>query len=707
MKLGWNIDLAVTNNFMNVKFYEYEGVKVCNLNYANLRNLLQLRSYDKILIHFFNESYAHILDSVDLSSTKLYFYSHGADTIYRDFNKMTCEYFKPPREISPYQEKYWEFRDQILECYNKNPNVKWIFVTDWTKNRSEETNNIKYNNSIIIPCLIDENIFTFEKKDPILRKKIFIIRKFDNVNSYAIDINVRVILELSRRSFFNDLEFNIYGDGSEHEILLSPIRNFENVHIYKKFLSHADIAKAHKNNGIALFATRYDSQAVSSCEAAMSGLVVISSNNTGVYQEISPEFNTLCETENYVEYADKIEELYYNENKFIDLSQKMHDFVYNKYGYKQTIQKELDMFSKENQQKIVPYIYKEPENNILLTIVIPAYNVEKFLKNGVYSLINHELSNKLEILIINDGSKDNTAQIAKYFEDLTTIKGKSIVKLIDKPNGGHGSTINKGIEIANGKYFKLMDGDDYFVTSEFVKLIQILENEDADIILNNYIEDYSSDCTKYTKLNYQFMIPGLKYKLDDVCYNGYGFNDWGPLLSTSTYKTKILKVINSKITENCFYVDMELNLYSFIVAETIKYYPLNIYTYYIGRLGQSISKESLIKNCAMHRKVTINLIKIYYDNILSISTPKKNYLENKIIFKMISSHYDMVLTFFRNAKEFRIFDNLIKKYPYFYNNQKIVTKKIKFNRATKGHFILIRLPVRILKKLFLKKSLEG
>ena len=101
------------------------------------------------------------------------------------------------------------------------------------------------------------------------------------------------------------------------------------------------------------------------------------------------------------------------------------------------------------------------------------------------------MCDKVEVLIINDGSKDNTAEIGRELERLTTIDGKSIVKLVDKPNGGHGSTINKGIELARGKYFKLMDGDDYFDTLELMKLIQKLENETADIILTNYVEDSS------------------------------------------------------------------------------------------------------------------------------------------------------------------------------------------------------------------------
>lgn len=695
--LNWNVDVISLGFERETKIYEFEGVKVCKTNYANARYMLHEKKYDKILIHFFNEHFSYILDSMDITNTKVYLYSHGADTMYRDFNKMTTLYFCPTPENTLDQELYFRQRDKIVEKYNNLPNVKWFFVTDWTRKHSEELINIKYNNYEIVPCLVDENTFMFEQKKPELRKKIFIIRKFDNVNTYSIDIDVRVILELSRREFFKNLEFNIYGEGSEHDILLAPLRKFKNVHIYNKFLTHDQIAEVHKQNGIALFATRYDSQAVSSCEAAMSGLVVVSSDNTGVFQEINRDNGTLCDTENYTQYADKIEELYNNPDLFVELSKKMHDYVYERYRYDKTIKKELDIFREDDSISVPKFDYQE-QDNILLTIAIPSYNVEGFLKNGVCSLINHELSDRLEVLIINDGSKDNTAKIGKELEELTKINGKSIVKLIDKENGGHGSTINKGIELARGKYFKLMDGDDFFETEELKKLIKILEKENSDIILNNFIEDFSADNTRRVNRNYDFMVPGLQYRIEDLCYPGYGFRDWGPLLSTSTYRTQMLKEANFKITENCFYVDMELNMYTFISAKTISYYPLDLYVYYIGRAGQSISTESLRKNCDMHRKVTINLMKIYSEHP-DLPEEKKKYLEEKLILKMINNHYYVCIDLFRNGNKFRKFERELKEYPQFYNNSSILNKKVKFNRFFNGHLILMRWPIGVIKKI--------
>jgi len=106
-----------------------------------------------------------------------------------------------------------------------------MFVSEFVKNRAEELLDIKFNNYEIIPAVIDTDLFKYEKKNPELRKKIFVLRRFTNDRCYALDIDVRVILELSRRPFFNDLEFDLYGDGEMFDILTAPIKDFKNVKI--------------------------------------------------------------------------------------------------------------------------------------------------------------------------------------------------------------------------------------------------------------------------------------------------------------------------------------------------------------------------------------------------------------------------------------------------------------------------------------------
>lgn len=682
-KLGWNIDVLVVTGEEESSKYEFEGINVTKTNYLNARNILQENKYKKIIVHFFNDEYVNLLDSVDTSESEIYIYSHGADLIYRDYNLMTTKYFNQTQEITNTQAVLYAKKDKILERYNKKENVKWIFGTNWAKNRAEELNNIKFNKYYIIPCIIDDTIFKFQPKKAEYRKKIFSIKKFDDINTYSVDILVRTILELSKREIFNSLEFNIYGDGTEFDRLVEPIKKFNNVNLYKKFLTHEEIAKVHKENGIGFFPTRYETQGVSASEAAMSGLVVVS-GNTAAVPEVFDGCGILCNKEDYVEYANAIEYLYNNPEKFEELSIETHNKMLDRFGSKKVINSEIEMFNNNNDMKV--QINVPEQEDVILTIAIASYNVEKYLKNGVLSLLQSRVASKLEILIINDGSKDNTAQIGKELERLTTVNGKSIVKLIDKENGGHGSTINKGIECATGKYFKLMDGDDYFDTTELEKLVEILEKEDCDIVLNNYVEDLAVYSTRNEMYLYDFMVPGFKYNLEDLCEGEYGFDKWGPLLSTSTYKTKMLQEANFKISEKCFYVDMELNTYAFISAKTIMYYPLNLYIYYIGRAGQSVSRESYTRNYKNHEHVTLKLIKEYYENN-KITEKKKVYIKNKIIIPLVKCQYMISTDFFNNGVAFRSFDSKLKQYPEFYNY--INEFKIKINRFTNGSMIKI------------------
>ena len=93
----------------------------------------------------------------------------------------------------------------------------------------------------------------------------------------------------------------------------------------------------------------------------------------------------------------------------------------------------------------------------ILTITVPSYNVEKFLENTLDSFVDERVLDAIEVLVVDDGSKDRTAEIGKGYE----AKYPGTFRVISKENGGHGSTINRGIKEARGKYFKVVDGDDW------------------------------------------------------------------------------------------------------------------------------------------------------------------------------------------------------------------------------------------------------
>ena len=337
-------------------------------------------------------------------------------------------------------------------------------------------------------------------------------------------------------------------------------------------------------------------------------------------------------------------------------------------------------------EEYVELKYEEWDKKPLLTIVIPSYNVEQYLRHTVYSLIHQRNRNKIEIIIVNDGSKDRTAEIGEELMKQYNNTKNKLVRVINKINGGHGSTINVGIKEAKGEYLKVVDGDDTVDSFEFAKLIDLLEYESSDIILTDYVEDYAQVGRCNLMKLYNFLSPGVEYNFEDLCYEGYGFDRWGPILSTSTYRTQMLQDAGFSLSEKMFYVDMELNTYIALYAQTIKYYPLSLYRYLLGNQGQSVSRQSYTRNYKHHENVTIKMLEILFSH-REISRNRNEYIKNKLIVPMIITQYDIIIKYVKTIEAFRSFDKRLKKFKDYYYDNRIATKRIKFHRKSRGIFI--------------------
>ena len=123
------------------------------------------------------------------------------------------------------------------------------------------------------------------------------------------------------------------------------------------------------------------------------------------------------------------------------------------------------------------------EQNKILSIIIPTYNMEKYLRKCLDSLIvSDEKMQMLEVLVINDGSRDSSSLIAHEYE----AKYPLTIRVVDKENGNYGSCINRGLKEATGKYVKVLDADDYFDTISFEQFIILLASTDADLVISDY-----------------------------------------------------------------------------------------------------------------------------------------------------------------------------------------------------------------------------
>lgn len=689
IKQGLEVEVACVYNYNSMVYYQIEGVPVYRTDYSQLRSILMARKYDSILVHFFDEQYGYYLDTSYIKDTPILLWNHGADILYWDYKEFYTPYFRTEYELPENLLERYEKRDKYVRKFANKENIFWIFVSEDEKQKAEKMHKLKFERSIVIHNIINQDIFSYKEKDPELRKKIFMVRRFDNTKKYAIDIAVLTILELSRRKIFNDLEFYLCGEGDFHNQLVEPLREFSNVHIVNNFLTHSQIKDYHDKCGIGLFPTRQDTQGVSALEAASSGLAVITSDIPVIHEFFDESLKTICPVEDFHEYANVIERLYNNPNEFRNISEKIHQNTMNKCSKENTIDREIELIKgcKINADEII-YPITEISDAPILTIAVPSYNAERFLDKCIQSLLKSKYSYLTEILIINDGSKDSTRDIGLMYQELTTKNGKSIVKLIDKENGGHGSGINKGIELAKGKYFKVVDADDWVDEKQYDSLLEKLIHEDADLILTDYSEARSFEDKLHKIEFYKNMTPEIVYNLDDICIGTYGFEDWGPTLPTSTYKTKCLREAKFKLLENTFYVDMTYNAYSILCINTVKRYDLNIYRYYIGNAGQSVSEEGMKKNYKHHENVILELMKIVStDN--RFSKRKKEYVLRRLLLPMVFVQYYINLDLLHSRKKFMVFEKRVHNYPNLLGYHEFNGRNLKFHRFTKGIFVAI------------------
>lgn len=682
---GINVDVAAIRADYNPSLYEYDGIAVFKGNFLDLEAIIKSHHYKVINIHFIDEDVIKVLDKCDLTGTQIMITAHCFEVLYWDWLKFTAPYFIRQQAMSDWQKYRLQVKDAYTRRLFKNPNVHWVFISNWEKSRAEELLGTDvFENTYVIPNITDENIFDYVPKSPEQRKKIFFVKKCDNLNSYSVDVCVRTILELAKRPFFSDLEFSIHGDGTFFDELYAPIKDLSNVKLHKRYYNHYELAALYKENGIALIPTRFDAGAVSMCEAAQSGLAVISSDIDVCKDLLPSECNTLCNNDDPKAFADVVERLYYDPDEFLRISQRMHEKIYDWSSSRKSVYKEIELINHLLVRPSSLQKFKKQVDEPILTIMVPAYNMEGLIKNCLDSLLNHRNAHKLEILVINDGSKDRTSEIAHQYETMTTMDDRCIVKCIDKENGGHGSTINKGMELARGKYFRIVDADDWLESKQLEKLVDILETEQSDVVFTDYAEYHLDDPMIIERKLYEFMTPGSQYDFDDLCYPNYGFYHWGPILSTSNFKTAKLHEANFKIDEKMYYVDMEYDCLPLASIQTAVYYPLNVYRYFVGLSGQSISAEGFKKHYKDHEKMIHRLLDFVFGDS-RLTKMRRFYLMERIVMPLVNAHYSILFESVKSKAAFKSFDSMLVHYPEAYHHDIIRNRiRLKLHRKTKG-----------------------
>lgn len=268
----------------------------------------------------------------------------------------------------------------------------------------------------------------------------------------------------------------------------------------------------------------------------------------------------------------------------------------------------------------------------ILTISVAAYNAEQYIKKCLDSFLNYKVLDDLEVIVVNDGSQDKTSGIVEEYQK----KYPNTIFLINKENGGHGSTINTSIERATGKYFKVVDADDWVSQDGLVDLMEFLKSTDCDLVINPYIETYMTGIAEKLIFPYKNIKNNTRYMFDEIASN------LDIPMHSMTIKTSIIKKVGPVIDENCFYVDMEYDLYPIKYIKTVYCLDYAVYYYLLGNQEQSVSKKNMIKRRKQREKVIKSLIKDYNNSYNMLEKNKSDYIAMKIKC-LIYTHYKMYM----------------------------------------------------------------
>lgn len=216
----------------------------------------------------------------------------------------------------------------------------------------------------------------------------------------------------------------------------------------------------------------------------------------------------------------------------------------------------------------------------------------------------------IEIIIVNDGSKDRTSDIAHEYMD----KYPTIVKVIDKENGGHGDAVNAGLSNAQGKYFKVVDSDDWVdqeALHQILKLLRNLEEEELeiDMLISNYVYEKTGAGHKKC-IHYRNVLPKDEiFRWTDI---GHFHLDQYILMHSVIYRTAMLQLTQMKLPKHTFYVDNIYVYYPLPHVRKIYYLDVDFYRYFIGREDQSVNEKNMIARVDQQIFVTKTMIDMYH-----------------------------------------------------------------------------------------------
>ncbi len=268
-----------------------------------------------------------------------------------------------------------------------------------------------------------------------------------------------------------------------------------------------------------------------------------------------------------------------------------------------------------------------------ISFAIPCYNSEEYMEKAIQTILKG--GEDVEIIIVNDGSSDGTHDIAKRYE----AEYPTIVKAVDKENGGHGDAVNTGLQHATGLYFKVVDSDDWVDEEAYMKILKTLhelveKKQLVDMLVSNYV--YEKVGVKRKKvIHYQKVMPEERI----ITWKEVGHFHIGQyiLMHSVMYRTELLKMCGLQLPKHTFYVDNIYVYYPLPHVKTMYYLNVNFYRYFIGRDGQSVNEQNMIKRIDQQLFVNRALIDIYCEANVTNKRLKSYMIDYLAIIMTVSS----------------------------------------------------------------------
>ena len=283
-----------------------------------------------------------------------------------------------------------------------------------------------------------------------------------------------------------------------------------------------------------------------------------------------------------------------------------------------------------------------------ISFAIPSYNSEDYISRAIESILPG--GEDVEIIIVNDGSKDGTLKIAKEYKE----KYPDIIKVVDKENGGHGDAVNFGLANATGKYFKVVDSDDWVNEEALLLILSFLkelerDDKEIDMLVSNYVYEKVGAAHKKC-IHYRNVLPQDKiFTWDEI---GRFHLDQYILMHSVIYRTSMIKLSQMTLPKHTFYVDNIYVYYPLPHVRKIYYMDVDFYRYFIGREEQSVNEKVMISRVDQQIFVTKTMIDMYH--LRDISSRKlRHYMVNYLAIMMTVSSILLI----RSKKQ----ENLEKK----------------------------------------------